>query len=301
MQVAALKSQSAQPCEVLIIDSGSVDDTVSIFRGAGYRVHTIAPAQFDHGGTRNLGAALVDPRADLLVFLTQDAIPANAQALARLLHSFTDADVAMAYGRQLPRPEAGPIERHARLFNYGDTGLSKRLPAARALGIKAVFASNSFAAYRRSIFNQLGGFATPVIMGEDQVFAARALQGGWTVVYAARAEAVHSHGYTPLQEFRRYFDTGVYHAAFPMIAEQFGGVGGEGFAFIRSEVAYLGRTAPHLIPLAALHWVAKYTGYRIGRHAARLPARLRPRLAMHKGYFRRLHAGAAPTSVEVAD
>jgi rhamnosyltransferase len=300
--LAALRAQTAQPLKVVVIDSASTDGTPERFLAAGCRVWPIAASEFDHAATRNLAATLIDARAEFLVFLTQDAIPAGSDAFARLLAPFADPLTAMAYGRQLPRPEANPIERHARLFNYGPASSVRCLPQARALGSKAVFCSNSFAAYRRSVWQALGGFASPAIMGEDQVFAARALLAGWTVAYAADAEVVHSHGYTPLEEFHRYFDIGVYHAAFPLIGRHFGGVGGEGLAFIRSEFRYLARGAPHLIARASLHWAAKIVGYRIGRLAPRLPQPLCRALAMHKAHFDPVVAGQATLALpEAAD
>lgn len=300
--VAALKAQSVRPLEVLVVDSASGDGSPEQFRAAGFRVHAIRVADFDHGGTRNLALALVDSRAAAVVFLTQDAIPAGPHALARLLRPLADPSVAMSYGRQLPRAEAGRIERHARTFNYGATGMIKRLPEARRLGFKAAFASNSFAAYRRDALEALGGFPEPIIVGEEQVFAAHALLGGWSVAYAADAEVVHSHGYTPVQEFRRYFDIGVAHATFPVIDQEFGGAGGEGFAYVRSELAYLRRTAPHLVAVAPIYWAAKLLGYRLGRHAGFLPPGLPRRLSMHKAYFRSAPARAVVSAhLEAAD
>src|ERR1035437_3075523 len=132
--LAALQAQTARPLEVVVIDSDSSDGTPQHFLNAGCRVYPIPVGEFDHGGTRNLGTSLADARAELLVFLTQDAVPAGPDAFARLLAPFADPMLAMAYGRQLPRPQAGPIERHARLFNYGSTSATLHLPQARALG-----------------------------------------------------------------------------------------------------------------------------------------------------------------------
>src|SRR5688572_12288043 len=69
--------------EVLMIDSGSTDGTLE--RAARYphiRVHTIPPAEFGHGRTRNLGVRLT--ARPVVVFLVQDATPATADFLARL-------------------------------------------------------------------------------------------------------------------------------------------------------------------------------------------------------------------------
>src|SRR5690606_21821348 len=96
------------------------------------------------------------------------------------------------------------------------------------LGLKAVFSSNSFAVYRLSVLRELGGFPERVILSEDMHLAARAVMAGHKLAYAAQAAVRHSHNYTPLQEFRRYFDIGVFHTEQAWIARTFGGAGGEG-------------------------------------------------------------------------
>src|SRR5207248_1541045 len=58
---------------VLVIDSQSDDDSVAIARRRGARVIEIERAQFQHGATRNMGAAESD--GELVCFLTQDATP----------------------------------------------------------------------------------------------------------------------------------------------------------------------------------------------------------------------------------
>src|SRR6202035_4444160 len=115
--VNALEEQTLRPCDVLVIDSSSTDGTADLARQAGYRVVTIPRAEFRHGGTRQFAAELASI-AEILVYLTQDAILANENALARLVAAFDDPSVAAAYGRQFPRRDANPIEAHARLFNY---------------------------------------------------------------------------------------------------------------------------------------------------------------------------------------
>jgi hypothetical protein len=170
--LAALHEQTLQPRRLLVVDSSSTDGTTEAFRAAGAQVHVIARADFNHGATRQLGVERLDD-CDIVVFLTQDALPADARAIERLVAAFDDPAVAAAYGRQLPHPGAGPIEAHARLFNYPATGRVKTIDDRHTLGIKTVFLSNSFAAYRRADLQAAGGFPGHLIMGEDTYVAAR--------------------------------------------------------------------------------------------------------------------------------
>jgi rhamnosyltransferase len=125
-------------------------------------------------------------------------------------------------------------------------------------------------------------------MGEDQVAAARLLLAGWKVIYQADAMIKHSHGYSLLAEFRRYFDIGVFHDHQRDLLAGFGRAETEGRRFIRSEIAYLLDRSPLRIPEALLRNAMKLMGYRLGQQHRRLPVALKRRLAMNAGYFERV-------------
>jgi rhamnosyltransferase len=284
--ITALKGQTPDLDRVIIIDSGSRDGSIESFRAAGFQVHGILPTEFDHGDTRNVGAALSRP-ADIVVFMTQDAMAFGREAVANIVAPFADESVGLVYGRQLPRDRAGWIESHARLFNYPEVAMSRLMPQAESLGIKAVFNSNAFAAYRVRALDEVGGFPKRIIMGEDQVAAALMLLAGWRIVYEATATIKHSHGYSVMQEFRRYFDIGVFHDSQRDLLVRFGRVGGEGRRFVRSEIKYLLTRAPWRIPEALLRSAMKLVGYQLGRKHRRLPAVVKCQMAMNAAYFRR--------------
>jgi rhamnosyltransferase len=282
--VEALKAQGVPPSRVLIVDSSSDDATAELARREGFRLREIERSAFNHGGTRQWAADL-ESDAEVVVFLTQDAIPANSRSLQNLLSAFDDASVAAAFGRQLPHPGAGPIESHARLFNYpGQSGV-RALKDRESLGFKAIFISNSFAAYRCSALRTVGGFPANTIFGEDTVVAARLLLAGGKIAYAAAAPVYHSHSYTWAEEFRRYFDIGVLHTRESWLLREFGQAGSEGRRFVRSEIRYLWPRNALLIPSALLRTAAKLAGYRLGRIEARLKPRLKRRLSMHGSYW----------------
>ena len=267
----ALRAQTMQPYEVLVADSESDDGTAGLAAGEGYRVMSIRRREFRHGGTRQLMAEQCDG-AEVIVYMTQDAIPASERSMENLLAAFADGVVAAAYGRQLPHEGAGAIARHARMFNYPARAEVRTREDAARLGIKTIFFSNSFGAYRRSDLMAVGGFPREVNFGEDTVMAARLLLAGKKIAYAAGAEVYHSHDYSWRQEMARYGEVGRLHGEEPWLRESFGGAGGEGLRFVMSEAAYLVRHAPGQLPAALLHTAAKYYGYRRGLRWARRKA-----------------------------
>lgn len=282
--LSALAFQTRQPDTFFVIDSESTDHSRDVFADAGAKVHVIKRGEFDHGATRQWATTLC-PSADIVVFLTQDAVLADAHALQHLIECFADEKVGAAYGRQLPRQDAGPIEAHARLFNYPAQSRAKTIADAAELGIKTAFISNSFAAYRMAALRAVGGFPRKTILGEDTFVAAKMLLQGWTVCYRADACVYHSHDYTLGEEFRRYFDTGVFHQQAPWIRERFGEAEGEGMRYLRSELSYLWREAPQRIPSAIIRNIAKFLGFRLGRLERVLPRSLKRRLSMNRGYW----------------
>jgi len=283
--VEAVRSQRLQPYVWLVLDSGSSDGTVEVFRQAGADVVAIDRNRFDHGATRQMAIDRLDG-VNIVVFMTQDAVLADPDALGTLVTCLNDPKVGVAYGRQIPRPGAGAIERHARLFNYPDAGGVRTMDAAARLGIKAAFCSNSFAAWRRSALLAVGGFPSPSILGEDMLTAARLLQAGYGVVYCAEARVVHSHALTVGGEAKRYFDTGVMHADNGWLLQAFGSAGGEGFRFVRSEVHYLATHGAFLrIPEALSRDVVKLAAYRLGRAYRLLPRNWCRRMSMSPGYW----------------
>jgi rhamnosyltransferase len=273
-----------RPEQVLILDSESTDGTADLAHTAGFQVYTVVRAQFNHGGTRQFAADAL-ANVEILVYMTQDAVLAGPTALANLVAAFTDPQVGAACGRQLPRPQAGAIEAHARGFNYPATSEVRTLASRTQLGIKAVFLSNSFAAYRRSAMMQVGGFDTNVIFGEDTLTAARLLLAGYKIAYVAEACAYHSHPYTRVQEFKRYFDIGVLHSREHWLLDEFGQASGEGKRFVLSELRYLRKNDPWQIPSALMRTGIKFLAYRLGRMEARLSPRIKRQLSMNSKFW----------------
>ena len=288
--LAGLRGQSLPPRTLLIIDSGSDDDTVLHALAYGARVHKIRVAEFNHGTTRELGRHLT--RADCYLFLTQDAVPAHPHLLANLVRPLTESqDIGLVYGRQLPWPDASPLEAFSRGFNYPVTSQLKQKADRIHLGLKTVFCSNVCAAYRSSALEAVGGFA-PVIMCEDQYAAARMIEAGYSIYYAAAASVYHSHNYLMREEFKRYFDVGVFFGSQERwIVNRFGTAGSEGYRLFREGRRSLISTGKaHLIPYLMLRLLNKYVGYQLGFRERLLPLALKSRLSQHRNYWKTCRA-----------
>lgn len=203
----ALRGQTRQPDEVIVVDSASDDRTAEIC--AQYpevRVISIARKDFDHGGTRDM--ALRASQGDIVLFLTQDAVPANADYIENLLKPFQDSQVAVVSGRQVARPNAWLMERYVREFNYpNESNVRSKADVAR-YGIKTFYTTDVCSAYRRTVYEAVGGFDRHIKASEDMFLAAAVIHAGWKVVYAADAQVIHSHNLSLREQYRRNHTVG---------------------------------------------------------------------------------------------
>ncbi len=272
------------PLDLFIVDSSSTDGTLEIAKQYTKNVTVIPSSEFNHGGTRQL-IANENPQYDIYIYLTQDAYLEDNLAIEKLIAHFDDDEVGAVCGRQLPHLSANLLAQHARYFNYPDTVQVKSLADKKLLGIKVAFMSNSFAAYRAKDLRAVGGFPDHVIFAEDMLVAGRMILSGLKVVYAGDAACRHSHNYSFLEEFKRYFDMGVFHAREPWIRKEFGGAGGEGLRYVKSELRFLGVSRWYLWPSSILRNGLKLLAYKLGQNERFLSKNTKKKLGMYKGYW----------------
>jgi len=271
---------------VLLIDSGTNDSYNKIIGKENSRIFVkkINQTDFNHGGTRQMGMEMF-PDADLYVFLTQDAVLEDEFSIERLVKAFDDESVGCAYGRQLPHEGAGFFASIARNTNYPAESNVRSFEDRKKYGMKTAFISNSFAAYRRTAMQEVGGFPTNTILSEDMCVAARMLMKGWKVAYVADACVYHSHNYTIWQEFKRYFDIGVFHAREKWIRDTFGQAEGSGLAFVKAEVRAILKKNPLLLFEMVVRDGMKFFGYRLGLHEAMLGNGIKKHISMTRRYW----------------
>ncbi len=268
----------------IIVDSGSTDQTVALALQKGFEVISISKSEFSHGGTRQL---LVNSAAGsvVCVLLTQDAILASPQSVKNLVDAFTDPLIGLAYGRQLPHKNALPLEIHARLFNYPAKSVKRSFADKNTMGFKVFFCSNSFAAYRVSALQSAGGFPSDSIMGEDALVAAKLLTKNYNIAYVAEATVYHSHSYTLMQEFKRYFDTRIFHEQNSWLIENYGKPTGEGVKYVLSEWRYVLNNHPLSFFKSVASVMAKWCGYTLGGYYKTMPKQILMNCSMHRSYW----------------
>lgn len=271
-----------QQAEVLMIDSGSTDQTLEHAAEYPIELLRISPDEFGHGRTRNLAARLAQGR--ILVFLVQDAVPERADFLDRLTAPLERPDVAASYGRQVPHEEADPVERFYLASTYPNR------PRALAVGndgvprrIHSLFFSNVCSAIRRPVWSR-HPFDETLIMSEDQKWAKEVLAAGHMIVYSPDAVVRHSHHYSLKQVLQRNFDSGL--SLVGIAEDSAGDMVRYELRHLREGFRYLSRTGDRRwIPRFLLFEAARVVGFGLGRHSRHLPQRWKRALSLHKGYW----------------
>jgi rhamnosyltransferase len=253
--LARLQEQEfAGDYEILVIDSGSTDGTIAAARRHGVRTVEIAPAEFHHGRTRNLGAALTAGRN--VVYITQDALPLGNDWLRRLTAPLAEAGVAMVCGRQIAWESTKPPEKFFYIYSFPEMRIEVK---AGIDPVKdSIFISDVNSAIRRDVWEKYR-FSERIIQAEDKEIAKRIVADGLTVVYEPHAPVNHAHDFTLGALWSRAKDAGTSLAQ---------GVGmPRSKHWIRNRMWYYVQEAGYLI--GCRHWY-KWLPYSVAYEGCRL-------------------------------
>lgn len=209
---AVLSQKTPWAFEVIVVDSGSTDNSIEIAHQRGVRVETIRPSEFGHGRTRNFLASL--SRGDFLVFITQDARPADMNWLFRLVEGCDSApEVAGAFGPHLAHPGARLVtqrELQEHFAGFGNTLSRVRMEDQerfdREVGYRQFlhFFSNNNSCLRRTVWERLP--FPDVMFAEDQTWMLAAIKAGYSKAYVPEAAVYHSHDFGVWETLQRNFD-----------------------------------------------------------------------------------------------
>lgn len=270
--------------EIIAVDSGSTDSTLQILRQ--YEVECIRIQKFSHGRSRNLGADL--SKGKFLIFINQDAIPANNRWLENLMSPLSDSRTVASYSRQIPYDDIHPAERHFILRTYPPNprihtvkDLSNRDPT----GI--VLFSTVSGTIRKDVWSRYR-FAEDIIMSEDQEIAVRLLRSGWNIAYQPESIVVHSHQYKVKDYFKRYFDSGYSMTIIPELSNLDIVKSINYIVLLMKETIMVSKPFGIKFSIRGIIYVlAKISGFLLGMYAEKLPTSIRMRLSHTRAHAAR--------------
>lgn len=274
----ALKKQTVSH-RVLVADSHSADNTVAIAKSYNADILMIPRKEFNHGLTRE--KARKELGTDIVVFLTQDALPKDETLIEKLIAPLNEA--SLSYARQLPYPGAGFFETFHREYNYPEKSQLRSIDDLAVYGAYTFFCSNSCSAYISRDLDAIGGFPD-VLLGEDTFACATLLKNGKKAAYAADALVYHSHNYRLREEFKRSFDIGYARSKLKQL------IGGrqsdekQGQDYAKTLFIRLMRK-PWLLPYAFILLATKWLGYRLGCKGHNLPRKFKIKISYTPYYF----------------
>ena len=280
-----IHKQTRKPDRIILMNTEEEFFDPSFIEGMNdVEVYHIKKFEFDHGGTRNQAANL--SKADILIFMTQDAIPADEYVVEQLIEPFKDEEVAAVYGRQMADEKKNPIEAYTRTFNYPLQSRKKTKEDLKELGIKTFFCSNVCAAYRRDDYDMAGGFVLNTIFNEDMILASKFIEMGKAVFYNAKAKVWHWHDYSAREQLHRNFDLAVsqrkYGGLFLEVKSE-----SEGIRLVQKTLQYLWKSGRwYLMPKLIWQSGFKFLGYKLGCSYEKLPKWLILKLTMNLEYWK---------------
>lgn len=279
-----LLEQTIKPLEIIVIDTNSKDKTREICeKNKLVKFIHINDGEFDHGGTRNLAAK--EASGNILVFMTQDALPENEYFLEEIIKNLGEDDIVASYGRQMPREDANVLEKFARNFNYSDKELVKSKEDIDKLGIKTFFMTNVCSAFITKEFWKMGGFPQNTILNEDMIISSKFILSGKKVHYASNARVIHSHNYTYMQQFKRNFDIAVSLVDYGEILK-YANSESEGVKYVKQAIKHLVNIKKiYLIPNLIIDSGFRFIGYKLGMNYKKIPMKYVKKMSMHSFYF----------------
>lgn len=287
-----LGKQTVKPEKIIIINTEQkyFDSFKEYFESGNIAVKTevyhITIDDFDHGKTRNDGAAYSD--ADIVMFMTQDAVPMDEYLVEEIVKPVADGSAAASYARQMPDENSSLAEQFTRGFNYPDKEQLKSKADLQTLGIKTFFCSDVCAAYDKKIFDKLGGFVNQTIFNEDMIYARKLIDNNYKISYSAKAKVIHTHEYTCMQQYRRNFDNAVSHV---MYKEVFDDVSSEseGVKLVKKALIYfIKNKRPLLIIPFGINCAYRLLGFKKGLKYEKLSKKTVLKCTSNKMFFEKM-------------
>ncbi len=187
-----IQHQTIKDVEIILVDSGSTDSTVSVAESFGVRIVRIPSDEFTFGRSLNFGVRAAT--REFIVIASAHVYPVYPDWLETLLRPFENERVALTYGKQ--RGPASAKFSEQQIFHQW-------YPNASDLNQATAFCNNANAAIRKSLWEK-NHYDETLTGLEDLAWAKRIKEQGYAIAYVAEAEIVHVHNETPHGVFNRY-------------------------------------------------------------------------------------------------
>lgn len=190
----AIASQSYRSFEIILVDSGSKDDTVSIAEAFGVRVVSIPSESFTFGYALNVG--IEKAQSEFVVLLSAHCVPLGNEWLGNLCKNMSKPEIAGVYGKQVPPRDADPMQARTAYTLFGDERRVQR---------SEYYFSNANALIRKSLWESVP-FEESMPYCEDWLWAKSMIGKGYRIVYEPSSAVRHYHDDSIRQCFKRYHD-----------------------------------------------------------------------------------------------
>ncbi|MEN8172259.1 MAG: glycosyltransferase family 2 protein [Chloroflexota bacterium] len=190
--LSGIKKQTLKNVEIILVDSGSTDDTVAIASNYSVEIVHIRPEDFTFGRSLNMGIAAAS--GEFVVIISAHCYPVYPDWLEQLINPFDDPEVAVSYGKQRGG-ETNQYSEHQFFRKY--------FPDVSQTRQGHPFSHNANAAIRRALWEQ-HPYDENITGLEDLAWSSWAMEQGHAVAYTAEAEIIHLHDELPAQVYNRY-------------------------------------------------------------------------------------------------
>jgi rhamnosyltransferase len=269
--------------EVIIVDSGSTDETKPLALSYPVRLIEIAPSSFSHGGSRNIGAD--NAKGEIVVYLSQDAVPKDGDWLTNLTAGFKDPYAAGIFGRQIPREDASPPEIFFLNYIYPDRRIVKDKIDPDDCSLQDILFSDVNSAIRKSEWKE-NKFREDIIMSEDQAWSKDILMKNKKIIYEPAAVVYHSHNYGIRRMIMRNFDSGL--SLRGIVNSSFRRNLGYESVYVKDAMRYFFKNGLYrYLVIFPFYEFFRVLGFMAGRHSRLLPLWLKRAMSENKVYWQK--------------